>query len=109
MQVSRNNLLFILLFVGGIILPTAILAVLSFRNIQNEIFLAQKNFNENRTAFQNDVEESVLKEQHKVFLETKNASLFLYEQPQRLLDLVMRPNSSLSTELKPYSFSIKVR
>lgn len=86
MQVSRNNLLFILLFVGGIILPTAILAVLSFRNIQNEIFLAQKNFNENRTAFQNDVEESVLKEQHKVFLETKNASLFLYEQPQRLLD-----------------------
>lgn len=86
MQVSRNNLLFILLFVGGIILPTAILSVLSFRNIQNEVFLAQKNFNESRISFQNDIEESVQKEIHKVFQETKNASLFLYEQPQRLLD-----------------------
>ncbi|MCQ2102934.1 MAG: HAMP domain-containing histidine kinase [Fibrobacter sp.] len=86
MQVSRNNLLFILLFAGGIILPTAILSVLSFRNIQNEVFLAQKNFDENRTAFQNDIQEAVAKEQNKIFQETKNASLFLYEQPQRLLD-----------------------
>lgn len=86
MQVSRNNLLFILLFAGGIILPTAILAVLSFRNIQNETFLAQKNFNESRIAFQNDIEEAVSKEQNKMFQETKAASLFLYEQPQRLLD-----------------------
>jgi len=86
MQVSRSNLLFILLFAGGIILPTAILSVLSFRNIQNETFLAQKNFNESRTAFQNDVEEAVSKEQNKMFQETKAASLFLYEQPQRLLD-----------------------
>jgi len=86
MQVSRNNLLFILLFAGGIILPTAILSVLSFRNIQNETFLAQKNFNESRNAFQNDVEEAVSKEQNKMFQETKAASMFLYEQPQRLLD-----------------------
>lgn len=86
MQVSRNNLLLILFFVGGIVLPTAILSILSFRNIQNEVFLAQKNFNENRIAFLNDIEESVRKEQNKIFQETKAASLFLYEQPQRLLD-----------------------
>ena len=86
MQVFRNNLLFMLLFAGGIVLPTAILAVLSFRNIQNETFLAQKNFDESRIAFQNDVENAVAKEQRKIYQETKNASLFLYEQPQKLLD-----------------------
>lgn len=86
MQVSRSNLLFILLFAGGIVLPTAILSILSFRNIQNEVFLAQKNFSENREAFQKDVEEAVSKEQNKIFQETKAASLFLYEQPQRFLD-----------------------
>lgn len=86
MQVSRNNLLFILLFAGGIILPTAILAFLSFRNIQNEAFLAQKNFDENRASFQNEIEDAVVKEQNKIYAETKNASLFLYEQPQGLLD-----------------------
>ncbi|MCQ2104365.1 MAG: HAMP domain-containing histidine kinase [Fibrobacter sp.] len=86
MQVSRNNLLFILLFAGGIILPTAILAFLSFRNIQNEAFLAQKNFDESRGSFQAEIEDAVIKEQNKIYQETKTASLFLYEQPQGLLD-----------------------
>ena len=86
MQVSRNNLLFVLLFAGGIILPTAILSYLSFRNIQNEVYLAQKNFDETLSAFQNEVEEAIDKEQAKIYQETKAASLFLYEQPQGLLD-----------------------
>ena len=86
MQVSRNNLLFVLLFAGGIVLPTAILSVLSFRNIQNEIYLSQKNFDENLNAFQNEVEDAIEKEQAKIYQETKAASLFLYEQPQGLLD-----------------------
>ena len=86
MQVSRNNLLFVLLFAGGIVLPTAILSFLSFRNIQNEIYLSQKNFDENLNAFQSEVEEAIEKEQSKIYQETKAASLFLYEQPQGLLD-----------------------
>ena len=86
MQVSHHNLLFVLLFAGGIILPTAILSVLSFRNIQNEMFLSQKNFDENQSSFQNDVDNAIQKEQSKIYQETKAASLFLYEQPQRLLD-----------------------
>lgn len=86
MQVFRNNLLFVLLFAGGIILPTAILSFLSFRNIQNEMFLAQKNFDESRQSFQSEVEEAVANEQKKIFQEIKAASLFLYEQPQHLLD-----------------------
>ena len=86
MQVSRNNLLFVLLFAGGIVLPTAILSFLSFRNIQNEIYLAQKNFDETLSAFQDEVEEAIEKEQAKIYQETKAASLFLYEQPQGLLD-----------------------
>ncbi|MCQ2097048.1 MAG: HAMP domain-containing histidine kinase [Fibrobacter sp.] len=86
MKVSKNNLLFILLFAGGIILPTAILSFLSFRNIQNEMFLAQKNFTENRQAFQNELEDAIANEQSKIFNEVKTASLFLYEQPQHLLD-----------------------
>ncbi|MCQ2091354.1 MAG: HAMP domain-containing histidine kinase [Fibrobacter sp.] len=86
MQVSRNNLLFIFLFAGGIILPTAILAFLSFRNIQNEVYLAQKNFDENSISFQSEIEEAVSKEQKKIHQEAKGASLFLYEQPRGLLD-----------------------
>lgn len=86
MRVSRRNLLFVLLFVGGIILPTAILSFLSFRNIQNEVYLAQKNFNESVSSFQSEIEDAVEKEQNKIFQETKAASLFLYEQPQGLLD-----------------------
>ena len=83
---SRNNLLFFALFAGGIVLPTAILSFLSFRNIQNEIFLAQKTFDENRASFQKDVEDAVHKEQEKIYQETKAASLFLYEQPRSLLE-----------------------
>ncbi|WP_297700315.1 HAMP domain-containing sensor histidine kinase [uncultured Fibrobacter sp.] len=86
MQVSRNNLLFVLLFAGGIVLPTAILSILSFRNIQNEIFLAQKNFDENLSSFQSEVSDAIDKELSKIYQETKAASLFLYEQPQGLLD-----------------------
>lgn len=86
MQVSRNNLLFVLLFAGGIILPTAILSFFSFRNIQNEIYLAKKNFDENLASFQNEINGIIEKEQNKINEETKAASLFLYEQPQGLLD-----------------------
>ena len=86
MQVSRRNLLFVLLFAGGFVLPTAILSFLSFRNIQNEIYLAQKNFDETLSAFQGEVSEAIEKEQSKIYQETKAASLFLYEQPQGLLD-----------------------
>ncbi len=85
-RISKSNLLFFALFAGGIVLPTAILSFLSFRNIQNEIFLAQKTFDENRASFQKDVEEAVSKEQDEIYRETKAASLFLYEQPRSLLD-----------------------
>lgn len=67
-------------------MPTAILSFLSFRNIQNEIFLAQKAFDENRTSFQKEVEDVIQKEQDKIYQETKAASLFLYEQPRSLLE-----------------------
>lgn len=50
------------------------------------MFLAQKNFDENRQAFQNELEDAVTTEQNKIFHEVKSASLFLYEQPQHLLD-----------------------
>lgn len=83
---SRNNLLFFAFFAGGIVLPTAILSFLSFRNIQNEIFLAQKTFDENRNSFQKELEDAVNREQDKIFQETKAASLFLYEQPSSLLE-----------------------
>ena len=85
-RVSRSNLLFFALFAGGIVLPTAILSFLSFRNIQNELFLAQKNFDENKSAFQKEVEEAVNNEQERIFQETKAASLFLYELPKSLLE-----------------------
>ncbi|MCF0215874.1 MAG: histidine kinase [Fibrobacteraceae bacterium] len=86
MRVSRNNMLLFALFAGGIVLPTAILSFLSFRNIQNETFLAQKTLDENRYSFQTEVEETITKEEARILDETKSASMFLYEQPQSLLD-----------------------
>ena len=67
-------------------MPTAILSFLSVRNIQNEAYLAQKNFNESTTTFREELEATVSKEQNKIFQEIKSASLYLYEQPHSLLD-----------------------
>ncbi len=64
----------------------AILSYLSFRNIQNENYLIQKNFDENRISLQKELEDALEKEQGKIFQETKNASLFLYELPKSLLE-----------------------
>lgn len=86
MRVANNNLLLFALFAGAIVLPTAILSILSFRNIQNEMFLARKTFDENRTSFQDDVENTIEKERNKILQEAKAASLFLYGQPRSLLD-----------------------
>ncbi len=86
MRISRSNLLFLSFFAGGIVLPTAILSFLSVRNIQNEAYLAQKNFNESTTTFREELEATVSKEQNKIFQEIKSASLYLYEQPHSLLD-----------------------
>ena len=86
MHFSKGNLILILVFVGGIIMPTVILSFLGFRNIQNEMFLSQKNFDENRAALQKDVEDAVEKEQERIYQETKAASIFLYEQPRSLLE-----------------------
>ena len=86
MHFSKGNLILILVFVDGIIMPTAILSFLGFRNIQNEMFLAQKNFDENQAALEKDIEEAIAKEQEKIYQETKAASLFLYEQPRSLLE-----------------------
>ena len=67
-------------------MPMAILSYLSFRNIQNENFLIQKNFDENRVSLQKELEEALEKEQSKILQETKAASLFLYELPKSLLE-----------------------
>ncbi len=86
MRISRSNLLFLSFFAGGIVLPTAILSFLSVRNIQNEAYLAQKNYNESTETFREQCESTISKEQSKIFQEVKSASLYLYEQPHSLLD-----------------------
>ncbi len=64
----------------------AILSYLSFRNIQNENYLIQKNFDENQISLQKELEDALDKEQSKILQETKAASLFLYELPKSLLE-----------------------
>ena len=59
---------------------------MSFRNIQNENYLIQKNIEESRSSLQKELEEALDKEQAKIFQETKAASLFLYELPKSLLE-----------------------
>ena len=86
MQISRSNLLFLSFFFFFFVLPTAILSFLSVRNIQNEAYLAQKNFTESTETFREEVTNSIQKEQSRIFQEIKSASLYLYEQPHSLLD-----------------------
>lgn len=97
MKFSKNNPLIIAFFFVGIILPTTILSVLSFRNIQNETFLAKKNFEENITSFKKAITEGVLDEELKILQESKAASAFLYEQPKNLLDY-SKTSSYMSVE-----------
>lgn len=97
MKFSKNNPLIIAFFFVGIILPTTILSVLSFRNIQNETFLAKKNFEENITSFKKEITEGVLDEELKILQESKAASAFLYEQPKNLLDY-SKTSSYMSVE-----------
>lgn len=86
MKLPKNNRIFIALFFCGIIIPTTILAVLSFRNVQNERFLSEKDFEESRNSFAKQAAQAVQNEQVEILKEAKNASQFLYEQPQSLLE-----------------------
>ena len=107
MRFSKSNPILVAFFFGGIILPTAILSVLSFRNIQNETYLAKKNFEENLKSFKKELENVVQKEQGKILQETKAASQFLYEQPQNLLEFGNASSFKNVKGLSAFSFSIK--
>lgn len=85
MNFFKKNPLFVAFFVL-ILGPTIILSVFSFRNIVNENYLAEKTFNEHQQSFRKEVEAAINAEEHKIFSEVKNASLFLYEQPRSLMD-----------------------
>ncbi len=86
MKLPKNNRIFIALFFCGIIIPTAILAFLSFRNVQSERLLAEKNFEDAQTSFSKQAIQTVRDEQTEILKETRTASQFLYEQPQKLLE-----------------------
>jgi hypothetical protein len=85
-KLPKNNRIFIALFFCGIIIPTAILAFLSFRNVQSERLLAEKNFEDAQTSFSKQAIQTVRDEQTEILKETRTASQFLYEQPQKLLE-----------------------
>src|SRR5574344_37636 len=86
MRLPRSNSILTTLFIGGIIVPTVILSVLSFRNIQNEAYLTEKNFEDNLANFQKEVGGAAKQAQDRILHETKNASQFLYEQPHKFSD-----------------------
>lgn len=85
MQFIRKNPLIIAFFIL-ILGPTLLLSFFSFRNILNENYLAQKNFEEDRLDFKKAIEKAVDDEEKTFLQETKAAALFLYEQPNNLLD-----------------------
>ena len=92
MKLPKNNRIFIALFFCGIIIPTAILAFLSFRNVQNERLLAEKSFENAQASFSKQAIQAVQKEQLAILSETKAASIYLYEQPQKLLEFDKAPS-----------------
>ncbi len=81
----RRSLL--LLFLVGIFLPSLILSILSFRSIHNEVLLAERTYERDADAFQQVLQEDLIKEIRQVFNEVRRRSNWLFDQPRTLEDL----------------------
>lgn len=91
MKIPRGNPTLLLLFLGGIVLPSLILSVLSFRSIRNEALLADKAYEEDANAFAKATKEQVNRELEILFSQVRKRSNWLFDQPRSIEDLAKSP------------------
>lgn len=91
MKIPRGNPTLLLLFLGGIVLPSLILSVLSFRSIRNEVLLAEKTYEEDANAFAKASRDQVNRELEVLFSEVRKRSNWLFDQPRSIEDLAKAP------------------
>jgi signal transduction histidine kinase len=84
----RSGLPLILkLFLTAVVVPSLVLAYLSFRSIQNESLLTEKKKEEEVKAFIKAMEKNLDKELGRLLSEVKKKSGFLFDQPQTVTEL----------------------
>lgn len=84
MRFLRGTPLHLIFFLVGILLPTLVLSVFSFRSIRNEVLLAEKNYEEEQASFRKVLQETVRKETQQVLLEVQRKSQYLFDRPQNI-------------------------
>jgi len=89
-KIPRGKTL-IALFLGGIILPSLILSVLSFRSIHSEVLLAQRSYEEDAESFRAATQDQLRKEMQAIFAQVHKRSTWLYDQPHSIEDLTKVP------------------
>lgn len=82
MRLPRGTALHMIFFLVGILLPTLVLSVFSFRSIRNEVLLAEKNYEEEQTSFRKILLETVQKETVQILQEVRRRSQYLFDRPQ---------------------------
>jgi len=90
-KIPRGNPALIAFFIGGIVLPSFVLTVLSFRSIRNEVLLAERAYEEEAQGFQTATEDQLTKEMQSMFSQVRKRSLWLYDQPRSIEDLSKAP------------------
>jgi signal transduction histidine kinase len=90
-SIPRGNRTLIVLFLAGIVLPSMILSVLSFRSIRNEVLLAERAYEEDVASLRKAAEAQVNKELQSIFSDVKKRSSWLYDQPRSVDDLTKAP------------------
>lgn len=91
LKTPRGNPALLLLFLGGIVLPSLILSVLSFRSIRSEVLLAEKAYEEDANAFAKTTREQLNRELESLFSQVRKRSNWLFDQPRSIEDLSKAP------------------
>jgi len=91
LKLPRGNPALIVLFIGGIVLPSLVLSVLSFRSIRNEVLIAERNYEDDADAFRKASQVQMQKEMQSLYSEVRRRSTWLYDQPRSIEDLSKAP------------------
>lgn len=90
-RIPRGNPTLIVLFLAGIVLPSLILSFLSFRSIRNEVYLAEKAYEEELTSFQKAAQQRTDRQFSQLISQVRKQSSYLFDQPQTLEEMSKTP------------------
>jgi signal transduction histidine kinase len=87
MRLPRGTPLHLIFFVVGILVPTLVLSIFSFRSIRNEVLLAEKNYEEEQSSFRKVMQETMQKETMRTLQDVRRKSQYLFDRPHSIEEL----------------------